>query len=187
MLHTPKNMQSTVATLRRLLSTARFSPSRKVPNSTTLLARNFCHRTFHSRLVQLVSAPRPLPPDIPIVSGSPVKGVILRSYAATTKKGTSKKTTAKKKATKKKPKKPTKKKVAAKRKVVKKPKKPTRPKVLDIPSPRGLSGYSVFIQNELKSSTGPGPANRLSDAVQQWKALSDTEKQVTFSSPFSYY
>jgi len=30
----------------------------------------------------------------------------------------------------------------------------------------------------LKTTSGPGGPNRLSEAVQQWKSLSDSEKQV---------
>jgi len=124
------------------------------------------------------------------VSTSSIENVFLRGYAtATTKKRatSTRKTTAKKKtATKKKaPAKKTKKKTAAKkkkpvkkRKVAAKPKKPARPRVLKIPSSRGISGYVVFLQTQLKSTTGPGAAGRLSDAVKEWKALSDIEKQV---------
>ena len=71
-----------------------------------------------------------------------------------------------------------KKKPVKKRKVAAKPKKPSRPKVLKVPSSRGISGYVVFLQDRLKSTSGPGSAGRLSVAVQEWKAFSDTEKQV---------
>ena len=184
-------MPITMATLRRLLNPSRLSQSGKVPTSTTVVYRSICHRTIQPRLSQVLSTSR----AIPIVSGSTIENVFLRSYATATKKrvsSTTKKTTAKKKTvTKKKApakkkavkpkKKAAKKKVVKKRKVAKKPKKPkkpARPKVLDIPATRGLSGYTVFLTDRLKSATGPGSSSRLSQAVAEWKGLSDTEKQV---------
>jgi hypothetical protein len=131
----------------------------------------------------LISASKTLSSDIPFPPGSAVEGVILRGYATTSKKRTS----AKKKVTKKKAKKPAKKKAATKRKVAKKPKKPTRPKVLDIPSSRALSGYTIFIQDQLKLSTGQSAASRLIDAVEHWKSLSDFDKQVPFLLPPLHY
>jgi outer membrane biosynthesis protein TonB len=136
--------------------------------------------------------------DIPVVSGPTIDGFLVRSYATTTKKkpatktkpATKKKTTtkkkapAKKKAAAKKPKKVAKKK-PVKKKVAKKPAKPTRPTVLAAPSARGLSGYVVYIQNHLKSTSGPGGPERLSEAVTQWRSLPDAEKQVLHAPPFS--
>ena len=178
-----------MATLRRLLSNSRFSLSGKVPTPTTLLTRNFCHRATQPRVLQALSASK----TIPILSINTIENVFLRGYATTTMKKrtvSTRKTTAKKKiATKKKApakkatrktKKKTvaKKKPVKKRKVAAKPKKPARPQVMKVPSSRGISGYIVFLQTHLTSTTGPGAAGRLSDAVKEWKALSDTEKQV---------
>jgi hypothetical protein len=176
-------MPIAMATLRRLLSISRLAHSGKVPTSTTLVSRGFCHRASHYCLSRNLSVLK----TIPCVSGNTGDNVILRSYATSTKKrptSTKKTTTKRKTATKKTPAKKSKKtaakkkKVVKKRKVAKKPKKPTRPKVLDIPSSRGISGYVVFLQDRLKSVGGPGATGRLTDAVSQWKALSDSEKQV---------
>lgn len=174
-----------MAILRRLLSASRLSQYRKVPTSATVVSRGFCGRTIQLRLLKTLSASR----AIPIVPGNTIDNVNSRNYA-TTKKTTAKKTTIKKKvpakktttkkAVKKSKSKAVKKKVVKKRKVAKKPKKPTRPKILDIPSPRGVSGYVVFIQERLKTVTGPGAPGRLSNAVTEWKALSDAEKQVLY-------
>ena len=107
-------------------------------------------------------------------------GYLLRAYATVSKSRvtTKKATTKKKKSVSKK--KPEKKKVAKNSKS-KKPAKPKRPKVLDIPSRRSLSGYQVFLQSQLKAVSGPGAANRLQTAVAEWRALSDDEKQVSFT------
>ena len=190
MLNPPRSMPITMATLRRLLSNSRFCQSGKVPTPTTIVTRNFCHRATPPRILQALVASK----TIPILSTSTVENVMLRGYATTTtkksatstRKSTGKKTaTKKKKAPAKKATRKTKKKTAAKKKPVKKrkvaakPKKPSKPKVLKVPSSRGISGYVVFLQDRLKSTTGPGSVGRLSVAVQEWKALSDSEKQVT--------
>lgn len=181
MLNSPRSMPITMATLRRLLSNSRLG---KVSTPTTLIARNFCHRATQPRVLQAL----PTSKAIPIVSTSTIENVFLRGYATTTtkKRPAKKKTTAtKKKAPAKKVTRKTKKKTVAKkkkpvkkRKVAAKPKKPARPQVIKVPSSRGISGYIVFLQAQLKSITGPGAAGRLTDAVKEWKALSDTEKQV---------
>ena len=187
MLNPLRNMSITMATLRRLLSNSRFCQSGKVRTPTTPITRNFCHHTTQPRVLQAFSASK----TIPIVSTSTIENVFLRGYAtATTKKRatSTKKTTAKKKtATKKKApakkatRKTKKKTVAKKKKPVKKrkvEKRPARPKVIKVPSSRGISGYVVFLQDRLTSTSGPGSVGRLTDAVKEWRALSDTEKQV---------
>jgi hypothetical protein len=181
-----------MAALRRLLSNSRSSLSGKVPIPTTLTTRNLSHLAIQPRVVQVLSASN----AIPIVSTSTVENVFLRGYATTTtKKGATstrkttakKKTATKKKAPAKKATKKAKKKTVAKKKPVKKrkvaakPKKPARPDVIKLPSSRGISGYIVFLQTQLKSIPGPGAAGRLTDAVKEWKALSDTEKQVNIA------
>jgi outer membrane biosynthesis protein TonB len=135
--------------------------------------------------------------DIPVVSGSTIDSFLVRSYATTTtKKTATKKKPATKKTTTTKKKAPAKKKAAVKnpkkvakkkaiKKVAKKPAKPTRPTVMAAPSPRGLSGYVVYIQNHLKTTPGPGGPDRLSEAVREWRNLSDSEKQVLTPPTFS--
>jgi outer membrane biosynthesis protein TonB len=129
-------------------------------------------------------------------SNATLENVFLRGYAtatkkkpspkkSTTRKTTTKKTTTKKTAAKKKkpaakkakPKKKAAKKVVKKKKA-KKPVKPVRPKVRPLPSPRGLSSFVVYLQSQLKSSTGPDAAGRLKAAVASWKSLSDAEQEV---------
>jgi len=84
------------------------------------------------------------------------------------KKPAAKKAKPKKKAVKK----------VVKKKKAKKPVKPVRPKVRPLPSPRGLSGFVVYLQTQLKSSTGPDGAGRLKAAVASWKSLSDAEQET---------
>jgi hypothetical protein len=174
-------MPTTVAILRRLIiSKSRPFHSGRIPTSTnSLVARSFWHPVAQPRFVQSSHARKTLSSNILLVSANALDTNVLRGFATTTKKRTTakKKTTIKKKVTKraKKPKKKV-------RKVAKKPKKPTRPKILDIPPARALNGYNVFIQSQLKTVTGAGAANRLTDAVAQWRALSDSEKQVRSAS-----
>jgi hypothetical protein len=83
-----------------------------------------------------------------------------------------KKPAAKKKAATKKAKK-------QKKKVVKKAKKPAKavkPKVINFPSPRAISGYTVFIKDVMGKKSGN--AISMAEASTLWKALSDTEKEV---------
>jgi len=167
-----------MATLRRLIGNSRVSQFGQ-SSPITLVARGFCHRSVKPRLSAVEKS---------------FDGVLVRSYATATKRKapakkkttTTRKTTKRKTATKKKtpakkakkPKKKAVKKVAKKRKVAKKPKKPVRPKVQNMPSSRSISSYVVFLQSALKSVTGPDPTSRLRNAVSQWKALSDAEKQT---------
>ena len=112
-----------------------------------------------------------------------------KTGTAATKKSGIKKAAAKKNSTKttkavvKKSKKKAgpKKKAVKKRKVAVKPKTPSRPKVLDLSQARSITGYVVFIQNQLKSASGAegvGVPVRFAKAVQEWKALPESEKQV---------
>jgi hypothetical protein len=180
-----------MTTLRRLVGPPRLSKV-GVSSPITLVARGICHRTVQPRLYASRT---------PVVdSSATLENIFLRGYATTTKKKpgpkktttrkpttkkTTKKTAAKKTAAKKKkpaakkakPKKKAVKKVIKKKKA-KKPVKPVRPKVTPLPSPRALSGFVVYLQNELKSSTGPDAAGRLKTAVASWKSLSDAEQEV---------
>ena len=179
MFHSTRGMPSAMAALHRLLCRSRFSRSGKVPTPTSVISRAFSQHSSLLLTSRIFSA------DIPIVRGPTIDNLLVRSYAtATTKKSTTAKKTTKKKApakkkAAKKPKKKAVKKKAPKKKAETKPKKPTRPKVLAAPSGRGISGYVVYIQNHLKSSSpGLGGPNRLTEAVQRWKELSDAEKDV---------
>jgi outer membrane biosynthesis protein TonB len=190
MLHSTRSMPTTMPTLHRLLGKSRLTRSGKVPTPTSVISRAF------SQCPSLLLTSKTLSADIPVVSGPTINSFLVRSYATTTAKksatkkkpATKKKTTtkkkapAKKKAAAKKPKKVAKKK-PIKKKVAKKPAKPTRPTVLAAPSARGLSGYVVYIQNYLKSTPGPGGPDRLSEAVREWRSLSDAEKQVLYPVP----
>lgn len=179
MFHSTRGMPSAMATLHRLIGKARFTPSGKVSTPTSVISRAFSQRSSVLLTSRIFSA------DIPIVTRPTIDNLLVRSYATATKKKstTAKKTTkkkapAKKKAAKK-PKKKAVKKKTPKKKAETKPKKPTRPKVLAAPSGRGISGYVVYIQNHLKSSSpGLGGPNRLTEAVQRWRELSDGEKDV---------
>lgn len=112
---------------------------------------------------------------------------VSRGYATTTTKP-KRKTTVKKTVTKKtikKAKKPKKKVVKKpKKRVAKKPVKVLKPKVAKLPSRYGISGYAMFLKNALSSTSGPGAAGRLTDASAQWKALSDSEKEVIPICPY---
>ena len=180
MLHPTRSMQSTIAALCRLVSKSRMTTSEKVPTATSAFSRAFSQRP------SLLLTSKILRAEPPVFAGPTIDGFLVRSYATATKKkssSTKKSSTTKKKASPKKkaakkPKKRAAKKKAVKKKVAKKPKKPTRPKTVDAPSGRGISGYVVYVQNQLKSIPGPGGSSRLSEAVQKWKALSEAEKEV---------
>lgn len=178
MLQSTRGVPSTMATIQRLLGKSRFTGSGKVPTPTLVVSRAFSQRP------SLLLASRTFSVNIPVVTESTVDNLLVRSYATATRKKTTtkKKAPAKKKAAAKKPKKPKKKAEKKKPKAKKapaKPKKPLRPRPLPVPSGRGISGYVVYIQNHLKSTSGPGGPTRLSEAVRQWKTLSDAEKQVS--------
>jgi len=185
MLHSTRSMPTNVATLHRLFGKSRLPRSGKVPTPISVISRVFSQRP------SLVLTSKTLSANIPVLSGPTIDSFLVRSYATAAKKksasakktATKKKAPAKKKAAAKKPKKAVKKKTPKKKKVAKKPTKPSRPHVLTAPSGRGISGYVVYIQNHLKTTPGAGGPNRLSEAVKEWKNLSDAEKQV-LSPPF---
>ena len=157
MLNPQRSMSYAVASLRRLITTSRASQSGKVQIPSILASRGFCHRA---------SLAKPLLAS-PIATA---RLVVSRGYATTTVKKPKRKTAAKK----------PKKKVAKKpkKRVAKKPAKLAKPKILKVPTKYGISGYSLFMQSTLASSTGPGINERFSGASAQWKALSDAEKEV---------
>jgi hypothetical protein len=173
----PRSMPMTLSsTLRRLLTDARASKFRKVPSSTSLFVRAFSHRTIGSRLLKPSTgsqATSVITPNAPAVNN-----VVFRSYATTTRKPTAKKTTKKttKRKTAAKKKKPVKK--VAKKRQVKKAEKPKRPKLTKLPSGRGISGYTLFVSENLNSQTGQDAISRMKSVSASWKALSDSEKAV---------
>lgn len=176
-------MPMSMAGLRRLITETRSS---KFPNfsntSKTLVARTFAQRAIASRVLQSAQNTQATSVTLPSQLTTTFDNAILRTYATTTRKRTTtKKTTTKKKTAgrKKTAKKPAKKPVKkAKKKVVKKPAKPTRPKTMQLPSPRGISGYVVYIQEQMKGASGDIAA-RFRDVGTSWKALSETEKDVS--------
>jgi outer membrane biosynthesis protein TonB len=158
-----------MASLRRLVGNVRLAHG----SAATLVVRGICHRTVQPSLAKYASV-------------NLARGYATATKTKTTKTATKKKPAAKKakKPAAKKAKKP-KKKVAKKKVVkkvakkrVKKPVKPVKPKATRLPSSRAISGYMVYLQNQLKSASGPNATLRLQNAVSQWKALSDTEKEV---------
>ena len=167
-------MSYAVASLRRLITTSRASQSGKVQIPSILASRGFCHRASLAK--PLLASP---------IATARLVDAVSRGYATTTvkkpkRKSATKKTAVKKKTTAKKAAKKPKKKVAKKpkKRVAKKPAKLAKPKILKVPTKYGISGYSLFMQNTLASSTGPGINERFSGASAQWKALSDAEKEV---------
>jgi hypothetical protein len=167
--------------LRQVLTEARSSNFWKVGTSTSFVARAFSQRTIGSQLLKSAQSSQTTSVTTPNASISALGTSLLRSYATTTRKSTTKRTTTKRKtAVKKKPKKKPKKKVA-KKKVAKKPKKPakpTRPKVMNLPSPRGLSPYAVFLSERVKTATAQRIVDRFREVSAAWKSLSDAEKEV---------
>ena len=174
-----------MAALRHL---ARLTQSGKVPTSTSfLVTRAFSQCIISPSLLRPVLTARTCSTRITRLAGASRDGFLRRCYVTATKKKTivkKKKTTVKRKT---RAKKPIKKKA---RKVAKKPKKPSRPKVLDIPSPRGLSGYTVFLQSQLQSVKGVSAKDRIAEVGAAWRALSDPEKEVcppiTFSAKTNF-
>jgi len=166
--------------LRQVLTEARSSNFWKVGTSTSFVARAFSQRTIGSQLLKSAQSSQNTSVTTPNASISAFGTSLLRSYATTTRKSTTKTTTKRKTAVKKKPKKKPKKKVA-KKKVAKKPKKPakpTRPKVMNLPSPRALSPYAVFLSERVKTATAQRIVDRFREVSAAWKSLSDAEKEV---------
>ena len=172
-------MSMSMAGLRRLITETRSSKFPDFSNiSKTLVARTFVQRAIASRVLQSTQNTQATSVTLPAQLTTTFDNAILRTYATTTRKRTTtKKTTTKKKtaARKKTAKKPAKK---AKKKAVKKAAKPTRPKTMKLPSPRGISGYVVYIQEQMKGASGD-IASRFRNVSASWKALSETEKDVS--------
>lgn len=197
MLNTQRIMPITMATLRNLVSSKSLTfQFGKVPIP---VARGICHRAIQKRLSSTSPVSKTSSVTPSIASPISLNTVLVRGYATTTtvkKTTTTRKTAAKPKKTTKKPakkaaKKPAKKAVKKpkkkaakkkpapkKRKVAKKPATPTRPKVSNAPSPRALSGFTLYVKEQVKGITGRGRMD-LSQPAADWKALPQSEKDVT--------